>query len=99
MQSPVKVWRNQKKVAVLLGKTGKIIAWTIVRVPPAGFSDQAPYAVVIVALHDGSRLTAQLIDYKESDISFGTKVVTVIRRITHPDPDGIILYGMKVKPL
>ncbi len=63
MQSPVKVWRNQKKVASLLGKSGKIISWTVIRVPPGGFSDQAPYPVVIVALDNGERITAQLVNY------------------------------------
>ncbi len=99
MLSPVKIWRNQKKVAALLGKEGKIISWTIVRVPPAEFSDQAPYPVVIVALSGGGRIMAQLVDPTEEKSRIGMKVVTVIRRVTHPDPDGVIPYGIKVKPL
>lgn len=99
MVSPVKIWRNQKKVANLIGKTGKIISWTLIRVPPGDFSDQAPYPVVIIALDKGRNIMCQLVDYKESDLAFGKNVITIVRRITHPDPDGVIPYGIKAKPL
>lgn len=98
MNSPVKIWRNQKKIQSLLGKKGKIVSWTIVRVPPAGFSDQAPYPVVVVAL-EGGTITAQLVDYQEKHLAFGQKVVTIIRRVTQPNTEGIIPYGIKVKPI
>lgn len=99
MQSPVKVWRNQKKVADLVGKTGTILAWTIVRVPPGDFTDQAPYPVIVAVLESGKRVTCQLVDYDESHLAFGQKVITIIRRVTHPDPDGVIPYGIKAKPV
>ncbi|MBI5018917.1 OB-fold domain-containing protein [Candidatus Gottesmanbacteria bacterium] len=99
MQSPVKVWRNQKNVAGLIGKTGFILSWTIVRVPPGGFTDQAPYPVALIELSDGKKITCQLVDYDENDLVFGQKVVTVVRRVTHPDGDGVIPYGIKAKPL
>ena len=98
MQSPVKIWRNQKYIARMLGKTGKIVSWTIVRVPPAGFSSLAPYPVVIVELADNTRVTAQLVDWEEKDLAFGRSVTTVIRRVTEPSVEGIIPYGIKVKP-
>jgi uncharacterized OB-fold protein len=99
MQSPVKIWRNQKNIANLVGKTGKILSWTIVRVPPGDFTDQAPYPVVLVELESGKRVTCQLVDYEESNLAFGQSVVTIIRRVTHPDSDGVIPYGIKAKPL
>ena len=99
MQSPVKIWRNQKNIAQLLGKTGTIMSWTLIRVPPGDFTDQAPYPVALVELEGGKRIEAQLVDWSESDLAFGTNVITVIRRVTHPDPDGVIPYGIKVKPL
>ncbi|MEK7119865.1 MAG: OB-fold domain-containing protein, partial [Patescibacteria group bacterium] len=74
MQSPVKIWRNQKKVAQLVGKTGTIISWTMIRVPPAGFSDQAPYPVAVVKLNEGVRITAQLVDYVQKHITQGQRV-------------------------
>ena len=99
MQSPVKIWRNQKRIASLLGKTGKILTWTIVRVPPGDFMDQAPYPVVLIELEDATRLTCQLVDYDANHIAFGQRVVTVIRRTMQPDLDGVIPYGIKAKPL
>lgn len=99
MQSPVKIWRNQKKITNLLGKTGKIVSWTIIRTPPAQFMDQAPYGVVLVELEMGTRLTAQLVDWQPKHLKVGQRVVTVVRRITQPNADGVIPYGIKVKPL
>ena len=99
MLSPVKLWRNQKYTREFLGKTGRIIAWTNIHVPPDGFSDQAPYPVVIVQLDAKTRITAQLVDYEGAHLHTGQKVRVVVRRITSPDPDGIIPYGVKVKPL
>ncbi len=99
MLSPVKLWRNQKKVADLVGKTGRIVAWTVVRVPPADFTDQAPYPVAIVELDGGGRLMAQLVDSDAGHLKVGQKVITVVRRIIKPNTEGVIPYGIKVKPL
>ncbi|MBU1326595.1 OB-fold domain-containing protein [Patescibacteria group bacterium] len=99
MLSPVKIWRNQKKIAGLAGKTGRIISWTIVRVPPNGFADQAPYPVAVVELDGGKRIMAQLVDWEDRHVAFGQKVVTTIRRITQPNTEGVIPYGIKVKPI
>lgn len=99
MQSPVKLWRNQKKVRDLVGMKGRVISWTIIRVPPAGFSDQAPYIVAIIHLTSGRTITAQLVDIEPTRIVAGLPVVTIIRRITQPSEDGIIPYGIKAKSL
>jgi len=99
MISPVKLWRNQKKVGEMLGRTGKIISWTIVRVPPADFTDQAPYPVVIVELEGRERITAQLVDWEKKHLCFGVRVTTVVRRVIKPNAEGVIPYGIKVKPL
>lgn len=99
MNSPVKIWRNQKYIAALLGKEGQIVSWTVIRVPPAGFSNLAPYPVVVVDLVGGGRITAQLVDWTESDLVVGKKVRVVVRRISEPTTEGIIPYGIKVKPL
>ncbi len=110
MVSPVKVWRNQKKTARLIGKTGTIVAFTLVRVPPSDFTNQAPYPVVIVDLaggepfvrqpaDQGKRITAQLVDWEDKHLVVGQPVVTVVRRIMEPTCDGVIYYGIKVKPI
>ena len=83
----------------MIGKTGKIVAFTLIRVPPANFSYQAPYPVVIVELDDGGRIPAQLVDYSEDHLKIGQKVVTVVRKTVQSETDGVIPYGIKVKPL
>ena len=99
MLSPVKIWRNQKKIADLIGKTGEIISWTFIRVPPAEYAGLAPYPVVLVALDDGRKVMLTLVDYADADLAAGRKVMTVLRRVTEPDADGIIFYYAKAKPI
>lgn len=99
MLSPVKIWRNQRKIAGLIGKTGKIIAFTVIRVPPGEFTDQAPYPVVIVELADKTRLSVQLVDWEPKHLAFGQRIVTVVRRTIKPTGEGVIPYGIKVKPV
>lgn len=94
MISPVKLWRNQKKIRDLLGIRGTLVSYTIIRVPLAGFENQAPYVVVLVNI--GKRcLVGQLVDVKPEDVKLGLKVRSVVRRVREPDPEGIIPYGIK----
>ncbi|HCM37444.1 MAG: Protein AcaC [Candidatus Gottesmanbacteria bacterium GW2011_GWB1_43_11] len=98
MLSPVKLWRNQKYTRELLGKSGKVVSFTVIRVPPAGFESQAPYPVVLVDL--GGRLQiGQLVDVQAHQIRTGLRVRAVIRRVRQPDPEGVIPYGVKFKPV
>lgn len=83
----------------MIGKSGTIISWTIIRVPPANFGYQAPYPVVIVALDNGMNIPAQLVDYQELHLKLGQKVITIVRRTIQSDSDGVIPYGIKVKPI
>jgi len=99
MQSPVKIWRNQKYIATMLGREGTIVSWTVIRVPLGGFSSLAPYPVVIVDLVGGERITAQLVDWHEEDLTEGRRVKVVVRRISEPSTEGVIPYGVKVKPV
>lgn len=83
----------------MLGREGTVVSWTVVRVPPAGFSNLAPYPVVVVNLAGGERIMAQLVDWTEEDLKEGRRVKVVVRRICEPTTEGIIPYGIKVKPL
>lgn len=99
MLSPVKIWRNQKIIASRLGKVGNMISWTIIRVPPGDFSGLAPYPVVLIQLEDKSFMTCQLVDWENKHLASGQKVILVLRRISEPNADGIIPYGIKAKPV
>jgi len=99
MISPVKIWRNQKYIASRIGLIGKIISWSFIRVPPDGFSDQAPYPIAIVELENSERILSQVVDWDAQDLKHGQKVKTVVRRTIETTQDGVIPYGIKVKPI
>lgn len=99
MTSPVKIWRNQKKLSILIGKKGKVVSWTYIRIPPAGFENQAPYPVALIKLENGKTIIAQMVDYREKDLKFGQKVIAIIRRTMQTESGDVIPYGVKVRPL
>ena len=96
--TPVKLWRRQKNTASLIGKKGKIVQWTIIRVPSKSFASQAPYPVVIVAMEIGENMMGQLVDYEKKDIQNGRQVVMVLRRHVTEDKESVIPYIIKFKP-
>lgn len=98
MNTSVKLWRNQKYLHKNRQLRGKVVSWTIIRVPPSGFEAQAPYPVALVNL--GKKfMVGQLVDISLDEINVGLKVVSVIRRIKQPDSDAVIPYGIKFRPL
>lgn len=98
MMSPVKIWRNQRKIRKILGQKGKILSWTKIHVPPSGFESQAPYVVVVAKLDLDISYTAQLVDWEEEHLFTGQDVVAVLRRTRDPGIEGVIPYGIKFKP-
>lgn len=97
--SPVKLWRRQKNIASLIGKKGKILQWTMIRVPAKSFMDQAPYPVVIVKMQNGKNMIGQLVDWQKQDLMLGKEVIAVLRRLRTEHKDDIIYYHIKFKPL
>lgn len=99
MLSPVKIWRNQKKIRNLLGLSGEIISLTTVFVPPEGFISQAPYVLAVARLSDGTGCIAQLVDFEDKNLKIGQKIKTILRRTRDPGNEGVIPYGIKFKPI
>jgi uncharacterized OB-fold protein len=99
MLSPVKIWRNQKKIRKLLGIRGTLISFTKIFVPPEGFLSQSPYVVAIVKLETGSNYTAQLVDFEEKHLKTGQKVKIILRRTREVEEESVIPYGIKFKPI
>ncbi len=98
MNSPVTIWRAHKTLHNYLNKVGKLIVWTKILVPPAGFEHEAPYLVGIIQFA-GERLPLQIVDCEEKDLKPNKKVITVIRKIGKAKSEDVIEYGVKVKPL
>jgi uncharacterized OB-fold protein len=85
-------------VTTKLADGGKILTYTIIRVPPQPFEDQAPYAVGIAELDDGVKLTAQVVDCDFADLKVGLRVRLEFRKLSEEGEAGIIYYGYKLVP-
>ena len=83
---------------VNLSGKGKLVTFTIIRVAPEGFTDQAPYAVGIVELSEGIRVMGQITDCDPETLKTGDDLITQFRRIREEGKTGIIMYGYKFVP-
>ena len=83
----------------ILEKEGVIETFTIIRVAPSGFVDQAPYAVGIVSLPGGVKVTAQIVDVDPEMLKIGDVVRLEFRRVRQDGDSGILCYGYKFVPV
>ncbi len=83
---------------VILPDTGKVVSYTIIRVPPSQFGDQAPYALAIAELTNGVKLMAQIVDVDPEKIKVGMDVRIEFRRVQTDDHHGVLSYGYKFVP-
>jgi uncharacterized OB-fold protein len=71
----------------------------VVRVPPAGFTDQSPLPIALVELANGCRVMAQIGDVADpAEIEIGMPVRLEFRRISADGEAGVIFYGHKAVP-
>jgi uncharacterized OB-fold protein len=89
---------SRKLEPTKLTDKGKLLTYTIIRVAPRQFVDQAPYAVGIVELDDGVRLTGQVVDCDFEDLKVGLRVKLEFRKLFVEGESGIICYGYKFVP-
>ena len=81
---------------ITLPREGKVVTFTIVRVPPAGFTEQTPLPIAIVEVMDGVRLMVQIGDLEDpSELEIGMPVRLEFRRISWDGDAGLIFYGHK----
>lgn len=99
MITPVKIHRHQKHTASLIGKKGKIVMWTMIRVATKLFSSQAPYPVAIVNLEGYGQVIGQIVDWQQEELREGQEVIAVLRRNLTEDKESVITYNIKFKPL
>jgi scaffold protein (connect acetoacetyl-CoA thiolase and HMG-CoA synthase) len=78
-----------------LPREGKLMTWTVIHVAAAGFARQTPYAVGIVELSEGVRVTAQIVDCDPEELRVGIAVHAVLRRVSAEGEGGILRYGYK----
>lgn len=90
--------RSREMEKTKLTEKGRLLTYTIIRVPPHKFEDQAPYAVGVVELEDGVKLTGQIVDCDFDKLKVGLKVKIEFRKIYQQGEAGIICYGYKFVP-
>ncbi len=80
---------------ISLRDEGSLVTFTVVRVASEKFARETPFAVGIVELNDGVRITAQIADPEIDELDLGRKVKLVFRRIQEDGKAGILCYGYK----
>jgi uncharacterized OB-fold protein len=83
---------------VTLSDQGCLVTYTIIRVGPSQFADQTPFAVGIVELDGGVRITSQIVDCEIDKLAVGQRVRLEFRRIQKQGDAGILCYGHKCVP-
>ncbi len=83
---------------VTLAQAGTVETFTVIHVAPTGFGDQTPYAVGIVKLDDGVKLTAQIVDCELDKLAIGDRVRLEFRKLQQEGESGILCYGYKFVP-
>lgn len=91
-------WEDCTLEPCSIATTGKLLTYTVIRIPPTQFGDEAPYAMGICEMDDGARLTAQVVDVSLEDIKVGMPVRIEFRKIQQDGHSGILMYGYKVVP-
>jgi uncharacterized OB-fold protein len=87
--------KSRQFETIKLNPEGKLLTYTIIRVASDKFSIQAPYAVGIVELNDGVKLTTQIADVDFDKIKIGMKLKLVFRKIQDEGAAGLHCYGYK----
>jgi uncharacterized OB-fold protein len=82
---------------VTLPEEGEVVSHTVIRTPPAGFDDEAPYAIAVVKLGEVQILT-QMVDCDFEEIKIGSKVRIEFRLIQESGKSGVLCYGYKCVP-
>ncbi len=80
---------------VTLPLDGTVETYTVIRVAPSGFADEAPYAVGIVKLANGVKITGQIVDCEPESIEIGDPVRLEFRRVRQDGESGVLCYGYK----
>lgn len=92
------VCKSKEFKKIVLKRSGTLLTYTIIRVPPSQFKDEAPYAMGIVELDGGGRINTQIVDCDFEKIQIGMKVRVEFRRIQAEGEAGVIGYGYKCIP-
>jgi uncharacterized OB-fold protein len=91
--------REGRLKRVRLSGYGHVYSFTVIHTPGIGFEKAVPYVFALVKLDEGPMVSAQIVDVKPEDVKIGMRVKAVFRRIQSEDPEGLIHYAYKFKPV
>jgi uncharacterized OB-fold protein len=87
--------KSQEFETIRLNEEGKLVTFTIIRVASDKFFGTTPFAVGIVELNDGVKVTTQIADVDFDKLKIGQKVKLVFRKIQDEGKSGLHCYGYK----
>ncbi len=90
--------RGREFTPLALEPVGTVVTFTVIHVAPAAFRNEAPYALAVVELAQGVRITCQVADVPLGAVKTGMAVRLEFRRIQEDGEAGVIAYGHKAVP-
>ncbi len=90
--------RGRAFAKLALEPEGKVLTWTVIHVGPSSHKHDVPYALAVVELADGVRITCQIADLDPAQVEAGMAVRFEFRRIQGDGEAGVIAYGHKAVP-
>ncbi len=91
---PADYWRQSKRWAQWLGREGRVIAATYIKVAGSAHVLAAPYAYVVVKLN-GVKEKKELMGVGHERLQTGDRVRCVLRKNPSLDQIGLIEYVLK----
>jgi uncharacterized protein len=89
--------RKGKLEDIKFSGNGKIHSYSVIHTPTDEFKNISPYAVAIIELEEGAKITSQIVDCDIDKIEIGQEVELVFRKIREEGEEGVISYGYKFK--
>ena len=93
---PAQYWREAKQIKEYLGKTGSVVASTVIRSSAPEFNHLVPYSYVVV---DFSGIKKEFMGIGNEILSTGDEVTCVMRKMSRGDNKSLIEYGIKVEKI
>ncbi len=90
---------GQDAKTITLPNRGKVTTYTVCWIPPAAFDNQKPYVNAIVELTNGVRLTCMVCEAPPDEVTVGTEVELVFRKLQNEPKWEVIQYGYKARVL
>jgi len=98
---PAEYYRCSKTWKKWLGKTGRVVASSVIRVTTPEFESSTPYSYVIADIQISPKKTERhgFVSVSGQEFEIGDHLICVLRRMGQVDDSSLIPYGIKVKKI